>query len=67
MKFQALHSSMRIGMCEIFNASAMGQTIQRHIRDWEDVKGSASAVIKEDGTTDLADLLDIALWGQVSA
>lgn len=52
-------------MCEIFNASAMGETIERHIRDWDELKGSGSAVIREDGTTDLASLLHIALWGQV--
>ncbi|EKV04523.1 hypothetical protein PDIP_86930 [Penicillium digitatum Pd1] len=54
-------------MCEIFNASAMGDTIERHRRDWEELKGSGRAVVREDGTTDLASLLDIALWGQVSA
>ncbi|KAJ5213049.1 hypothetical protein N7449_000218 [Penicillium cf. viridicatum] len=54
-------------MCEIFNASAMGDTIERHIRDWEDLRGSGRAAIREDGTTDLGRLLDIALWGQVSA
>lgn len=54
-------------MCEIFNASAMGDTIERHIRDWEDLRGSGRAAIREDGMTDLGRLLDIALWGQVSA
>ncbi|KAJ5807324.1 hypothetical protein N7447_010780 [Penicillium robsamsonii] len=54
-------------MCEIFNASAMGETIERHLRDWEDLRGSGCAVVREDGTTDLVSLLDIALWGQVSA
>ncbi|KAJ5950415.1 uncharacterized protein N7479_008828 [Penicillium vulpinum] len=53
-------------MCEIFNASAMGQTIERRIREWEELKGSGYAVIREDGTTDLGGLLDIALWGKVS-
>lgn len=53
-------------MCEVFNASAMGETIERHIRDWEELKNSGRAVVRENGTTDLAGLLDIALWGQVS-
>ncbi|KAJ5470528.1 hypothetical protein N7530_007885, partial [Penicillium desertorum] len=54
-------------MCEILNASAMGETIERHLRDWEELRGSTSAIIREDGMTDLASLLDIALWGRVSA
>ncbi|KAJ5554996.1 hypothetical protein N7461_003466 [Penicillium sp. DV-2018c] len=54
-------------LCEIFNASAMGKTIERHIRDWEELRHSGCAVVKEDGSTDLASLLDIALWAQVSA
>ncbi|KAJ5332723.1 uncharacterized protein MYU51_015313 [Penicillium brevicompactum] len=54
-------------MCEIFNASAMGETVEQHIRDWEELRGSGCAVVKEDGSTDLASLLEIALWGQVSA
>ncbi|KAJ5773719.1 hypothetical protein N7457_008615 [Penicillium paradoxum] len=54
-------------MCEIFNASGMGETIERHLRDWEELRGSGCAVVREDGTTDLASLLDVALWGQVSA
>ncbi|KAJ5502908.1 hypothetical protein N7463_005782 [Penicillium fimorum] len=48
-------------MCEIFNASAMGEAIERHLRDWEELRGSECAVVREDGTTDLASLLDIAL------
>ncbi|KAJ5130237.1 uncharacterized protein N7515_006276 [Penicillium bovifimosum] len=51
-------------MCEIFNASAMGETIERHIQDWEELRGSGCAVVREDGSTDLASLLDIALWGE---
>ncbi|CAG8195906.1 unnamed protein product [Penicillium salamii] len=54
-------------MSEIFNACAMGETIERHIRDWEELKGSRCAVVREDGSTDLGGLLDIALWCQVSA
>ncbi|KAJ5374446.1 hypothetical protein N7517_006452 [Penicillium concentricum] len=54
-------------MCEIFDASAMGEVIERYLRDWEELRGSECAVIREDGTTNLASLLDIALWGQVSA
>ncbi|CAI7594999.1 unnamed protein product [Penicillium bialowiezense] len=50
-------------MCEIFNACAMGKTIEQHIRDWEELRGSECAVVREDGSTDLASLLDIALWG----
>lgn len=53
-------------MCEIFNASAIGETIERYLRDWEELRGSGCAVVREDGTTDLASLLDIALWAQVS-
>ncbi|KAI2679620.1 hypothetical protein DTO012A7_5744 [Penicillium roqueforti] len=53
-------------VCEIFNASAMGETIERRLREWEGLRGSKCAIIREDGTTDLASLLDIALWGQVS-
>ncbi|KAJ5170266.1 uncharacterized protein N7500_003049 [Penicillium coprophilum] len=54
-------------MCEIFNASAMGETIERHRRKWEELRDSGCAVVREDGTTDLASLLDIALRGQVPA
>lgn len=44
----------------------MGETIERRLREWEGLRGSKCAIIREDGTTDLASLLDIALWGQVS-
>ncbi|KAJ5361687.1 hypothetical protein N7541_002531 [Penicillium brevicompactum] len=35
-------------MCEILNASAMGETIEQHIRDWEELRGSGYAVVRED-------------------
>lgn len=50
-----------------FQCSCYGDAIEQHIQDWEELRDYERAVIKEDSTTDLAGLLDTALWGQVFA
>lgn len=50
-----------------FQCICYGDATEQNIQDWEELRGYERAVIKEDGTTDLAGLLDTALWGQVSA
>jgi hypothetical protein len=54
-------------LAEILNASGMAETVERHQRDWEDIKGSADGKqLRADGKTDIAHILNTALWGRVA-
>lgn len=52
-------------VAEILNASGMAESIDSHLRDWEDIKGIAGS-LREDGGTDIGQLLTLAcgnvLW-----
>lgn len=52
-------------IAEILNASGMAEFIERHLRDWEDIKGCAGSSLKEDGTTDIGRILSTGLWERV--
>lgn len=43
----------------------MAEVIERYRRDWEDIKGTAGSSLKEDGGTDIGQLLGVALWESV--
>ena len=42
----------------------MAELIDSHLRDWEDIKGIANS-LREDGGTDIGQLLNIGLWERV--
>jgi hypothetical protein len=48
-------------VAEILNASGMAELIESHLRDWDDIKGSAGS-LREDGGTDIGHFLSIGLW-----
>lgn len=53
-------------LAEILNASGMGEMIEEHHRDWEDIKETTGDLLKEDGATDIGYMLNVALWERVS-
>jgi hypothetical protein len=52
-------------VAEILNASGMAEVIKRYRQDWEDIKGSTGGTLREDGGTDIAQILSVALWERV--
>lgn len=52
-------------LAEILNASGMADVIERHLRDWEDIKDRAGDTLREDGGTDIERFLRAALWEHV--
>ncbi|KAF7713480.1 Uncharacterized protein PECH_001257 [Penicillium ucsense] len=49
---------------EIFNASGMGEVIDKHFQEWEDLKGTCHE-LREDGTTNVDRFLRAGLWADV--
>jgi hypothetical protein len=43
----------------------MAELIERYRRDYEDIKGTAGGSLKEDGGTDIGQILSVALWERV--
>jgi hypothetical protein len=52
-------------VAEILNASGMAEVIERYRWDYEDIKGNAGGSLKEDGGTDIGQILSVALWERV--
>ena len=52
-------------LAEILHASGIGAIIEKYHRDWEELKGSASPSLREDGGTDIGHILGVALWERV--
>ncbi|CAI7643200.1 unnamed protein product [Penicillium viridicatum] len=53
-------------LAEILNASGMAEVIDRHYREWEDLKVSAyNLILRQDGGTDIGRFLRAGLWERV--
>lgn len=52
-------------VAEILNASGLAEVIERYRQDWEDIKGTAGGSLREDGRTDIGQILSAALWERV--
>lgn len=52
-------------LAEILNASGMAEIIEKHHRDWEEIKGRAGDSLREDGGTDIGHILSVGLWERV--
>ena len=52
-------------VAEILNASGMAEVIEKYRRDYEDVKETAGGSLREDGGTDIGQMLSVALWERV--
>ncbi|OJJ45151.1 hypothetical protein ASPZODRAFT_160603 [Penicilliopsis zonata CBS 506.65] len=52
-------------LCEILNASGMGEIIEKHWDDWEDLKARGGGVMRPDGSSDIGHYLEVALWERV--
>ena len=52
-------------LAEILNASGMAELIEGYLQDWEDIKGSAGGSLREDGVSDIGQVLRVALWERV--
>ncbi|KAL4783343.1 hypothetical protein BJX76DRAFT_348655 [Aspergillus varians] len=54
-------------LAEILHISGMGDYIDKKLRDWEQLKGSAGpGHLSADGTTDIRRFLQVALWQSVA-
>lgn len=52
-------------MAEILNASGMGELIDRHIEEWEDLKGRVGGGnLSSAGHANLENILCVGLWAQ---
>lgn len=52
-------------VAEILNASGLAEVIERYRQDWDDIKGTAGGSLREDGGTDIGQILRAALWERV--
>ncbi|EAW21326.1 uncharacterized protein NFIA_064900 [Aspergillus fischeri NRRL 181] len=52
-------------LSEILNASDMAEVIDKHLRDWDHIKGSTGGSLREDGGTDIGHILQVGLWERV--
>lgn len=53
-------------LCEIFHASGLAEEIEENFRRWDQINQEASHhVLQEDGSTNVAELLQVALFGVV--
>jgi hypothetical protein len=43
----------------------MAELIEGYLQDWEDIKGSAGGSLREDGVSDIGQVLRVALWERV--
>ncbi|KAL2825450.1 hypothetical protein BDW59DRAFT_161677 [Aspergillus cavernicola] len=54
-------------LAEILNASAMGDYIDKKLKDWRDLKGSTGpGHLSANGSTEITELLQVAFWESVA-
>jgi hypothetical protein len=52
-------------LAEMLHGSGIGEVIDKYHQAWDNIRDTTSSSLKEDGGTDIGQLLSVALWERV--